>query len=250
MSSLVVSLLIFVLTIGGVLLGLLLRTALPDHHLSKDAQDVVRLGAALIATMAALVLGLLIASAKSTFDTQSNQVRQITADIFVLDNLLRQYGPETLPLRTRMRAAIGPFVDRLWREKDAHGNAPFEANAESERVYLDIQALTPTNDTQHALQARAAQVATDLVQTRVMLYVGSGNSIPAPFLAILTFWIVVLFANFSLFSKLNATVFVVLSLFAFSAACALFLVLELSEPFTGLMTIPQAPLREALAPLS
>ena len=99
MSALALSFLIFVLTLGGIFLGASLRRVLPEHHLSKDSQDVVRLGVGLIATIAALLLGLLIAAAKSTFDTQSTQVTQITADIILLDNLLAQYGQEARPIR-------------------------------------------------------------------------------------------------------------------------------------------------------
>jgi hypothetical protein len=98
MSALAVSCLMLVLTLGGILVGALLRRALPKHHLNKDSQDVVRLGVGLIATMAALVLGLLIAAARSSFETQSTQVTQITADIILLDNLLARYGPEGRPI--------------------------------------------------------------------------------------------------------------------------------------------------------
>src|SRR6202043_3057778 len=108
------------LVLGGVFLGTLLRSTLPQHHLSRDSQDVVRLGVGLIATIGALVLGLLIASAKTSFDMQSGQVRQITADTILLDNNLAQYGPEALPIRKDIRTAIGPFADRLWREKVAN----------------------------------------------------------------------------------------------------------------------------------
>jgi hypothetical protein len=249
MSALALSCLIFVLTVAGILLGTSLRRALPKHHLSKDSQDVVRLGVGLIATLAALLLGLLIAAAKSSFDTQSTQVTQITADIILLDNLLAQYGPGSRPIRQQMRSVIGPFTDQIWREKQASSAAPFEGNASAEQVYLAIQALTPQNDLQRSLQARAAQISNDLAQTRFLLFAESGNVIPAPFLAILVFWLVVIFASFSLFSALNATVFTCLSLFALSASCAIFLILELSQPFSGLMTISSAPLRYALAPL-
>jgi hypothetical protein len=94
MSALPLSCLIFMLTLGGIFLGTLLRRILPKHHLSEDAQNVVRLGVGLIATIAALVLGLLIAAAKGSFDTQNTQVKQITADLILLDNILAQYGPE------------------------------------------------------------------------------------------------------------------------------------------------------------
>jgi hypothetical protein len=250
MSALALSCLIFVLTLGGILLGSLLRRALPKHHLSKDSQDVVRLGVGLIATLAALLLGLLIAAAKSSFDTQSTQVTQITADIIQLDRLLAQYGPEARPIRQQMRSVIGPFADQLWREKQASGATTFEANASAEQVYLAVQALSPQNDLQRSLQTRAAQISNDLAQTRLLLFAESGNVIPAPFLAILVLWLVIIFASFSLFSALNATVFICLSLFALSASCAIFLILELSQPFSGLMTISTEPLRHALGPLT
>jgi len=125
MSALALSFLIFLLTLGGIFFGALLRRALPEHHLSKDSQDVVRLGVGLIGTIAALVLGLLIASAKSSFDTQSTQ---ITADIILLDNLLAEYGPEARPIREQMRNIIEPLADRLWREKQASAATTFELN--------------------------------------------------------------------------------------------------------------------------
>src|SRR5215468_1277682 len=131
MNTLALSCLIFVLTLGGILLGALLRRALPEHHLSEDSQDVVRLGVGLIATIAAPVLGLLIAAAKTSFDTQSTQITQITADFILLDNLLAEYGPEARPIREQMRSIIGPLADRLWREKQVSTAAPFELSGSS-----------------------------------------------------------------------------------------------------------------------
>jgi hypothetical protein len=168
MNALALSCLIFVLTLGGVFIGTLLRRALPEHHLSKDSQNAVQLGVGLIATIAALVLGLLIAAAKSSFDTQSTQITQITADMILLDNLLAEYGPEARPIREQMRSVIGPLADRLWREKQASAAAPFAFDASGEKAYLAIQALSPQNDLQRSLQTRAAQVSTDLVQTRLI----------------------------------------------------------------------------------
>src|SRR6516162_2093396 len=178
MSALALSCLIFVLTLGGIFFGALLRRALPEHHLSKDSQDVVRLGVGLIGTIAALLLGLLIAAAKSSFDTQSTQVTQITADFILLDNLLAAYGPGARPIREQMRGTIGPLADRLWHEKETSSAAPFEFTATGERANLAIQALSPQNDLQRSLQARAAQVSTDLVQTRLVLFAESSNVIP------------------------------------------------------------------------
>jgi len=235
MDSFVLSAVIFALMLGGILLGALLRSTLPDHHLSRDSQDTIRLGVGLIATMAALVVGLLIAAAKNSFDTQGGQIRQITADLILLDNLLAQYGPEAKPMRAEIRRAMPNFVNRLWHEK-AQTAGPFEADASAEKIYLEIQAL-------------AAQTSTDLAQTRLLLFAESGSSIPLPFLGVLALWLIIIFASFSLFTSLNATVFISLSLFALSAAGAIFLVLELNDPFNGLLRISDLPLRNALAPL-
>jgi hypothetical protein len=249
MSAAALSGIIFLLTLGGIFLGTLLRRILPKHHLSEDAQNVVRLGVGLIATIAALLLGLLIAAAKGSFDTQNTQVKQITADLILLDNILAQYGPEARSIREQMRSTIGPFADQLWREKQAGVATPFETNAAAEKVYLDIQGLSPQNDLQRSLQSRAAQLSNDLAQARLLLFVESDSLIPTPFLAILAYWLVIIFASFSLFSPLNVTVLTCLSVFALSAACAIFLILELSRPFTGLLSISSAPLRNALGPL-
>ena len=135
MSALTVSGIIFILTLGGILLGTLLRRTLPRHHLNEHAKDVVRLGVGLIATIAALVLGLLIGAAKGSFDTQSTQVKQITANLILLDSILAQYGPEARPIREHMRSAVDPFADRLWREKEVATTGPFETNAAEEQVY-------------------------------------------------------------------------------------------------------------------
>ena len=243
MSAAALSGIIFLLTLSGIFLGTLLRRILPKHHLSEDAQNVVRLGVGLIATIAALLLGLLIAAAKGSFDTQNTQVKQITADLILLDNILARYGPEARSIREQMRSPIGPFADQLWREKQAGVATPFETNAAAEKVYLDIQGLSPQNDLQRSLQSRAAQLSNDLAQARLLLFVESDSLIPTPFLAILAFWLVIIFASFSLFSPLNVTVLTCLSVFALSAACAIFLILELSQPFIGLLTISSAPLR-------
>jgi hypothetical protein len=246
MSALVVSAIILLSTLGGIFLGTLLRRALPRHHLDEHVKDVVRLGVGLIATIAALVLGLLIAAAKGSFDTQTSHLRQITANLILLDNILAQYGPEARPVREQIRSTVGPFADRLWREKQAGQSGPFETDGTAEQVHLKIQKLSPHDDVQRSLHSRAVQVSNDLAQVRFLLFVESENLIPIPFLAILAFWLMIIFTSFSLFSPLNVTVVTCLFLFALSAACAIFLILELSRPFTGLMSISSVPLRNAL----
>jgi hypothetical protein len=250
MTPIAVSLVAFAIILAGAFAGTLLRWALPGHHLADDAKDIIRLGAGLTGTIAALVLGLLIASAKSSYDTQSGQVQHLTADVVLLDQLLAQYGLEARPIRELMRQALAPLVDRLWRESGtAAKDAPFAATAASEAAFAKIGELTPQTDAQRSLKARALQVSTDLAQTRLALFVQAGSSIPMPFLAVLVFWLAIIFASFSLFSRLNPTLVAALIVFALSSSAALFLILEMSEPFAGLMQIPSGPLRNALAPL-
>src|SRR5689334_4509823 len=180
---------IFVTTLGGIWLGALLRGALPKDHLNDSAKEVVRDCVRLIATIAALVLGLLIGASRASFDTQSTQVNQITANLILLDSILGQYGAEALPIRQHMRRAVGPFAERLWREKQVTSNGPFEASPAEEQVFADIQKLSPQNDVQKSLQSRAVQVSNDIAQARFMLFTESENLIPTPFLVILAFWL-------------------------------------------------------------
>lgn len=249
MSPVLASCIILALLIAALWFGALLRHTLPKQHLSKDSQDAIRVGVGLIATISALVLSLLITTAKSSFDTQIGQIKQITARIILLDNLLAQYGPAATPIREEMRTQINAFADRLWHEQEASKGGSLAFNPAAEKVDRDIRALTPQDNVQRSLQAQAMQASSDVAQTRLLLFTETGNAIPTPFLVILVTWLIIIFASVSLFAELNATVFAFLSLFALSAAAAIFLILELGEPFAGAMMIPSAPLRDALGAL-
>jgi Protein of unknown function (DUF4239) len=249
-SALTLSLVAFVVIFGGALLGMLLRAVLPEPHLNADSKDVVRLGTGLLATLAALVIGLLIASAQSSFQTKSNQIKQITANIILLDNLLARSGPQAQPLRPVLRGGVKVLVERIWREQnvDKAKAAPFEASVQSDSFFDKLLELRPENDGQRQMQSRALQLWIDLAQTRV-LFAQTDSAIPMPFLAVLVFWLAIIFASFGLFARPNAIVVAALLVFALSAASAIFLILELGHPFSGLMTICSAPLSNALAPL-
>lgn len=251
MSPISVSLIALAVILAGALMGASLRKVLPKHHLADDTRDYVRLGTGLIATISALVLGLLIASANSSYDTESSQVRHLTASIVLLDRLLDQYGPETRDARDRLRRAVEPLVERIWREdgSDSAKGIPFRATAVAEDAFARIQELSPKTEAQRSLRDRAIQVATDVAQTRLLLFEHADNSIPMPFLAVLVFWLAVIFMSFSLFSRFTPISFAATLVFAISASAALFLILELSQPFVGIMQISSAPLHNALAPL-
>jgi hypothetical protein len=245
------SVFVFACVFGGTIFGIFLRNTLPEHHLSGATKDVVRLGTSLIGTIAALVLGLLIASANTTYQTQSSQVQQLTANIVVLDHTLAQYGPETDLARNLLRRAVPVLADRIWRDNRSESAKaePFEASAAGLSFYDEILKLSPRDDTQRSLQARAVDAAQDLAKTRLLLFAEAGMTIPMPFLVVLVSWLAIIFASYSLFADNNATTIIALAIFALSASASIFLILELSQPFTGLMMISSEPLRNALAPL-
>jgi hypothetical protein len=246
MSSVALSL----LALGCILAGILLGGLLPGDKLSADAKEVVRLSTGLIGTIAALVLGLLIASAKSSYDTQSGQIRQITASIVLLDLILSQYGPETTEARQALRKNTDVMVKQIWQSGTRASVEPFQANADGLDLYQRTQGLKPANDAQRNLQGRAIQLITDTAQARLLLFTQIQESIPIPFLAILIFWLTMIFASFSLFARPSPLVIGTLALFALSATGAIYLILELGQPFTGLLMIPSDPMRHALLPIS
>jgi Protein of unknown function (DUF4239) len=251
MSPLLTSLVAFAIIFAGAFLGMFIRNRLPGHHLSGDTKDVVRLGTGLIGTMAALVLGLLISSANSTYQAKSTEVEQLTANVVLLDRTLALYGPETNPIRVLLRNGIGTLVDRIWQENsiDSRKTSPFVESTSAGLLYQDILKLSPQNESQRLFQARAIDATTELGKTRLLLFAKAGGAIPAPFLVVLVFWLTIIFMSFSLFADINAVTITALCIFALSASASLFLILELSQPFTGLMMIPSDGLRHALTPL-
>jgi Protein of unknown function (DUF4239) len=249
LSPLSLSCLAFACILGGALLGMILGRALPA--LSGESKDAVKLGLTLIATLTALVLGLLIASAKGTYDTQNSAVKEMAAKVILLDRTLALYGPETKEARGLLRRAGARTLDRLWPDDSARSAdlAPGEARAEMELFYDKVAALAPAKDVaKHAaLRARALDITTDLFQTRLRLFAQRDSSVPLPFLVVLVVWLVVLFTGYGLIMPRNATVLAVLVVCILSVSGALFLILELDSPFDGILRISSASVRDALS---
>jgi hypothetical protein len=244
MSPIEISAIIFGCIFGGAMLGMWLRGVLPAHHLDAETKDLVKLGVGLIGTMAALLLGLLVASAKSSFDTQSSELTQMAANVILLDRALAHYGPATSEMRGMLKIAVARMIDQVWPKDGKVGAVPVQAGTEV--VFDKIQELVPRSDAQHALQSQAESILINFGQTRLLLFAQSATSISTPFLVVVVFWLTVLFVSFGLFAPRNATAIVTLLLAAISVAGALFLILELDHPFSGLIQISSAPLRNAL----
>lgn len=249
MRPLIISAIAFVLVLGGAMLGMYFRKVVSADHLRDDVKDVVRLSTGLIGTIAALVLGLLIASAKNSYDARSTQFKQITANVIFLDLLLEQYGLDAQNLRGMLRIGVPIIVERITNEGRSGKPAPFETTSEAQRFIARIQELKANTEAQHELQTRIISAAVQLAQSRLALFTQSHNSIPAPFLTILIFWLAVIFASFGLFVRPVPIVVVTFVVGALSVSGALFLILEMDQPFAGLFQIPTETLRNALAPL-
>lgn len=247
MTPMTISWIVFVCVFAGALLGIVLRRILPKHHLSEDSKDVVKLGMGLIATMAALVLALLIASAKSSHDTQSTEVTEMSADFILLDRTLARYGPETKDMRGLIPVTIATILDQTWMG-DAYRSENLDRalGAGAEPFYEKMRHLEPRDDFQRALYGQTLQIGMELGQKRSLLLEETGGSIPAPFLIVLVFWLALIFASFGLFAPTNSTVVGVLLACALSVAGAIFLILELDRPFQGLLQISSTPLHNAL----
>jgi len=233
---------LFVVFIGAALLGRYVRRYLPEAHLSAESRDAVKLAMGLVATMTALVLGLLVSSAKEGYDTKRSEVIQMAAKVAFLDRVLSVYGPEAAQARGELRDAVADAVRRIW---PADRNALIELTPNQQAgdaVFITVQQLSPHDDAQRALKGQVTSLLVDLGQLRLLLVAQSIPSISTPMLIILVSWLVVIFFAFSVIAPPNATTTIALVASAFSVACAIFLILELDQPFGGLIHIPSEPL--------
>jgi hypothetical protein len=246
MSPIATAGLVFTSVFGGALCGMALRGILPEHHRSPESRDVVKLGMGLIATMSALLLGLLVASAKGSYDEQKSELTQLTAKLVFLDRILAHYGPEAQEIRQLLRGATSKAIDQIWPKDAGHGPPLTPIAAHSDVVYDRIQELSPQNETQRALQTEAINTAIDIGQTRWLMFEQRGSAVSAALLIVVVFWLTVIFISFGLFAPPNGTVTAALLVCAISVSCAIFLILEMDRPFEGMLQISKAPLQDAL----
>jgi hypothetical protein len=253
MSPLAVSGIVFAIVFAGALLGLLMRSQLPAHHLSEDSKDVIKLPMGILGTLTALVLGLLIASAKGSFDAQRGGVSQLAANVVVLDRTLALYGPETKEIRGLLQDSVDDLIRRTWPESQGPADqlgATAGTEGRYEAVYERILKLEPTKDAQRTLQAQALKIVADTGQMRLTLAAQQrGTSIPTPFLVVMVFWLALILGGFGLFAPSNPTAVLSQAVCALAVSCAVLPILELDHPFGGIIQISGEPLRSALEQL-
>ena len=254
-NSIITALVVFAVLMGATLLGSSLGRRLPTTHVTGATWSSVSLGLGFISTMAAIVLGLLVASAKGSYDAKHDQVQSAAAKFIVLDRTLRQYGPETQSVRALLLERAKSLASMDWIRKEQASSDARTAPAPPatygyEQIWLAVQTLSPANDVQRALQVRALGILDQLGQTRWLLTAQSSEGISTPMLVALVVWLAVIAGCASVFAPRHRTMFVVALLCAISVSGTIFLLMELYDPFGGVMRMSNAPLQTAIAVLS
>jgi len=251
MNAWVTGLITLACVLAGAMLGLRLQRVLPEHHLSAGSQDVVKLVAGLLATLSALVLGLLIASAKGTFDAVRDGLRQSAAKVIVVDRLLADYGPEAKAARDDLKRGYAERIAKLFpgeRGGDLQADRRLSASALVD-IQRSLQTLAPATDAQRDLVNRARRIADEAADARWLTFEESTTSTPPVFIAVVVSWLVMMFASFGLFSPRNGTTLAALFCGALAVATSIVLIEEMNQPLSGVIAISSEPLRSALSVL-
>jgi hypothetical protein len=246
MNTLLTALIVFGCLVAAVLVGRAIRSLLPDEHVTSDSRDALKLAMGLVATMSALVLGLLVSSAKGSYDTERSEVIQMASKIAFLGRVLDAYGPEAAGVRAQLHDILEGAMQQLWPGEMRRPANPSIKIQEANAVYSAIQRLSPQNDVQTAAKAQAATLVIDLGQLRSLLAAQAVPSVSKAMLIILVSWLVVIFLGFSVLAPSNATTILALMVSALAVSGAILLILELDEPFGGLIGISSEPMLNAL----
>jgi hypothetical protein len=237
-----IALISFASIFTGAMTGFYCGRVLPEHHMSSESKDAVKMGWGIVATMSALVLSLLVASAKNTFDTVNSESTTAAARYIVLNHTLIEYGPDAESVRTDLRNAVASAIKRDW--DDAPIDSPVPAAPQHSNVMEgfndELTKLTPKNDNQRALLLKAQQITNDLCMGRWLIIEQSKNSLPPALIVALVFWLTILFLGLGLYSPHNNTVLVMLMLCALSVSVAIFLINDMSHPLRGLISVSSA----------
>lgn len=251
MNSLGVAAVIFTSTFGAALLGMYVQRILPKHYLESETKEIIRLATGLIATMAALVLGLLVSSAKASFDDESDNFRQLALSVVLLDRTLDQFGEASQPAREHLKRTVNQTIATLWPAESAQAGKLDDARITIEGVGLHeaLQQLPQADEIQHSLKDQALQLSSDMMRDRWRAMQPSDGSMPTVFFIVVACWLAVLFASFGLFAPCNKLALASLVVCAASVAGAMLLIVDLDQPFDGLVKVSSAPLQDALSKL-
>jgi ABC-type amino acid transport system permease subunit len=250
MTNIIIGFISFVAIFGGVLVGRFAARRLPSRHLSAETQSAVTVSVAVIGTLSALVLGLMISAANSSFSARSDEIRQLSLQLIRVDRNLRRYGPEADDVRTKLHAWAHVKMQQLFPEKGQPHPSGQTAIGMLEGVQDALLILTPTNERQKYLHTLCLTLSSQLIQARWALEIRAGHSIPAPFLVLLIFWLAIVFHSFGLFAPANPTAMIALLLCSIAVAGGIVLIEDLDNPGSGFIQLPSDSLRNALVEIT
>jgi hypothetical protein len=248
MDPIGIALSVFTCVFAGACFGKYAGMALPKHQLGDDTKDTVKSAMALVSTMAALVLGLMTASAKGSLDRKESDLRNMAAQLVLLDRMMADYGSETQDIRVLLERFVGARISRVWPEEDAGEVAEEEVVAAPgiERIQQNILALSPQTDAQRWFQSTALQVTREIAAAQQSIFQQVPSQIKWPFVGIISFWLTIVFTSFGLFSPSKAVAVAGLFVGSIAVAAAIYLILAMDQPYSGLIKISSGPLRSAL----
>jgi hypothetical protein len=251
MNPIAIGLIVLICVFSGALLGMFLLTVVPPHQLTEPSRDVVKLVTGVIATLAALVLGLLIASAKNSFDRVNEGYRDSLAKVVLLDRALAQYGPETKGLRELLRTSLAAWIEQRFPKDQSQTLTLKSAKVQAtiEGLQQPLRALSPQSDAQRSIQSRALELSDAIAQVLWLGIEHQQNPIPTPLLAMLVFWLAVMFASFGLLAPRNAVTITVLFVGALSLSASISLLEALNNPLGSFIAISRGPADATLSQL-
>ncbi|MEX3978238.1 hypothetical protein AB4Y45_04535 [Paraburkholderia sp. EG287A] len=259
------ALMVLALLLLGALIGVVVRPLLPEEHKAHQTVQLVHLVDGMLVTFAALVLGLMTASAKSTFDNASDDFRALASDIIQFDNTAREYGADAVPVRKLMRAYLAAAIASTWRnEAPPPGDyyprnlAPKDVTENLDDVQLDTmlnsagiewRRLVASDRNHRDLLSVGQDQFSRIIQAHWKLIQEVHSSVSLPFFMTLAFWLFVIFLSFGLMAPRNTLVLITISLGAVSIASVAYVIVDLDTLFRGMIVVSSHPLRDALAAL-
>jgi hypothetical protein len=250
MNSILVSPIVFAVIFSGALAGMSLRRVLPEDQLKPEAKDIIRLATGLLVTMTALVLGMLVSTANSSYQDRKNELAEMASNFVEVDHLLAGYGLETQPIREELRELAESGVERIW-PSEASGRSQLRPNDNGQTFYNELQILLPKNDTQARAKTAAIAAAINLRHTYWLMFLKTEqNSLSFPLLVVVVSWLTAIFISFGLFTPRNYTVVVTLVACALAVSAAVFIIMAMYTPFSGVMRISSSPMLDALSQMA
>lgn len=247
MNDFAIGLIAFVAIFGGALIGIVAAQCLPEHHLSNESRNAISVSAAIVGTLSALVIGLMISTANSSFSTRSSEVSRIAVDIVRINRLMQRYGPEADGVRAKLRTYANTKMQELFPAAGEPSQSTEATVRMMEATQDSILLLDATDSRQRWLRSQALTLSDDVLQARWLLAEQRARNIPMPFLILLIFWLSLVFSSFGLFAPRNATTIAVFCLCSIAVSGGITMILELDSPFAGLVHVSVEPMRQALA---